>query len=471
MVSRIAVLARSNASMSWQSRLPSSNLISRSIPASAMKRRQASVVSAKPGGTRTPALINSPREEHLPPTRGTESFRHSSNQQSSGEPVVNAPSIFRSTATAALFMVALLTTLANDGNDAGGAIDAEHHSGLDDLRRMPGADHCLEPVLAADDRRMAHDPANISDAGLDLGESRRPGRRSGWRHQDLSFLQLPHFRHRLADPGAALDDAGAAGEALEFGDAVGILDLLHRRPIRQRLVGHAPKHDGERLLDHFRRGADGGRRTPFLELLHHVLAPQNLLRPNLGAARGDPGRPGRDHVPQTLLDLVATQQPDVLDVGDHAVFLHDHADFAHLVPENRMEPVFDVEEMVFDVGEHRLGAAQQLVELLPVLVLLDQAAILGDDAVALGPHLLGRSLDGHALLDFPDVSIDAGERHVHLVVPTAVVVEPAGSGRDVEPRLARLVQRGKPLLPLGQLLQRRLHLGPFLAGYDRRIYP
>src|ERR1700693_3785379 len=208
MVSRIAELARSNASMSWQSRLPSSNLSSRSIPASAMKRRQPSVVRAKPGGTRTPALINSPREEHLPPTRGTESFRHSSNQQSSGEPAVNASSTCWSIAAAAPFMAALLTTLSNDGNDAGGAIDVEHHSGLDDLRRKPGADHCRHPVLAADDRRMAHDPPNIGDAALDLGESRRPGRRSGRRHQDLSFLQLPHFQHRLADPGATVDDAG-----------------------------------------------------------------------------------------------------------------------------------------------------------------------------------------------------------------------------------------------------------------------
>src|ERR1019366_1248251 len=235
-------------------------------------------------------------------------------------------------------------------------------------------------VLAANDRRMAHDPANIGDAGLDLGEGRRPGRRSSWRHQDLPFLQLPDFRHCLADAGSALDDAGAAGEAFEFGDAVGILDLLHRRPICQRLVGHAPKHNGERLLDHVRRSANGGRRVPFLELLHDALAPENLLRPNFGAAWGDPGRPGRDYIPQTLLDLVATQQPDIIDVVDHAVLLHDHGDFAHLVPEDRMEPVFDVEEMVLNVGEHRLGAAKQLVELLPVRFLLDETAILRDDA-------------------------------------------------------------------------------------------
>src|ERR1039457_322434 len=106
MVSRIAVLARSNASMSWQSRLPSSNLIFRSIPASAMKRRQPSVVSAKPGGTRTPALINSPREEHLPPTRGTESFRHSSNQQTTGRPVFMASAGARSITLAALAICA-----------------------------------------------------------------------------------------------------------------------------------------------------------------------------------------------------------------------------------------------------------------------------------------------------------------------------------------------------------------------------
>jgi hypothetical protein len=56
-------------------------------------------------------------------------------------------------------------------------------------------------------------------------------------------------------------------------------------------------------------------------------------------------------------------QPDVLDLLDQAVFLEDRRDFAHLVPEHRMEPVLDVEQVVFDIGEHRLGAAEQLVEL------------------------------------------------------------------------------------------------------------
>ena len=188
---------------------------------------------------------------------------------------------------------------------------------------------------------------------------------------------------------------------------------------RQRLVGHAPEHDGEGLLDHFRRGADGGRRAPFLELLHHALAPHDFLRPGLGAARRDAGGPGRDDVPQRRLDLVAAQQPDVLDVLDHAVLLHDRADFAHLVPEHRVEPVLDVEQVVLDVGEHRLGAAEQFVELLAVLFLLDQAAVLGGDAVALGAHLLGRPLDADALLELADVGLDAGQRHVHLVVPAS----------------------------------------------------
>lgn len=52
-----------------------------------MKRRYPSVVSAKPGGTRTPALISSPSEEHFPPTRSTDSFLHSSSQQTIGRPV------------------------------------------------------------------------------------------------------------------------------------------------------------------------------------------------------------------------------------------------------------------------------------------------------------------------------------------------------------------------------------------------
>ena len=64
----------------------------------------------------------------LAPDQGTQnSCRHSSNQQSSGEPVVNAPPTCRTTPAAAM-MTAAPSNLANDGNDAGGAIHAQHHS-------------------------------------------------------------------------------------------------------------------------------------------------------------------------------------------------------------------------------------------------------------------------------------------------------------------------------------------------------
>ena len=49
--------------------------------------------------------------------------------------------------------------------------------GLDLRRRAAGADDGRQPVLAADDRGVRHDAADVRDHRLDLREDRRPGRR------------------------------------------------------------------------------------------------------------------------------------------------------------------------------------------------------------------------------------------------------------------------------------------------------
>ena len=82
-----------------------------------------------------------------------------------------------------------------------------------------------------------------------------------------------------------------------------------------------------------------------------------------------------------------TQEEDVLLVDQKAVPGKERAELAHLVPENGVVPVIDVEVVVLDVGEHGAGEGKLLVECLSNL-LGKKGAMLVGDPVAFGDHLL-----------------------------------------------------------------------------------
>src|ERR1700759_3448278 len=110
-----------------------------------MAAANASVVTANPGGTATPARASSPRDAALPPT---------------------AP------ASAASLSVTTKVTASvlQHADGAAVAVTPDPAPCPDPLGRVPAADDGGHPVLAGDDRRMGHAPANIRDRCLDLRE-------------------------------------------------------------------------------------------------------------------------------------------------------------------------------------------------------------------------------------------------------------------------------------------------------------
>src|SRR5216683_1389722 len=111
--------------------------------------RNAWVVMANPGGTWSPSRRSEPRPNALPPTNGWQSPVQSSRRRISASGTM-------------------------DGDHSAGAVDGDRVAGFDPSGAVAGADDRRQFVLAADDRRMTHDAANIRHRPFDRGEDRRP---------------------------------------------------------------------------------------------------------------------------------------------------------------------------------------------------------------------------------------------------------------------------------------------------------
>ena len=155
-------------------------------PASSTNARKAPALTAKPGGTGTPAASSSPRFALLPPNAvGVGSPQLG---ERAGEGGAHAASV-------------------EDRDDAGRAVDADRLPGLDLGRRAAGPDDGGQPVLAADDRGVRHDAADVGDDGLDVGEDRRPGRRRDRADEDVPVAHAGDLLDVDHDPRDALDGA------------------------------------------------------------------------------------------------------------------------------------------------------------------------------------------------------------------------------------------------------------------------
>ena len=131
--------------------------------------RYAWVVTAKPGGTRSPSRRRDPRPIALPPTRA----RSSGVQASSGTTCLvtaKAPGRCRCPADAD----PSTSSSAQDRDKSDVGVDADSIARLDPLGRRTRSDHRWKAVLAAHDRSVRHDPADIRDGRLDQGKHRRP---------------------------------------------------------------------------------------------------------------------------------------------------------------------------------------------------------------------------------------------------------------------------------------------------------
>ena len=122
------------------------------------------------------------------------------------------------------------------------------------------------------------------------------------------------------------------------------------------------------------------------------------------------------------------------------------AELAHLVPEDRVVPVLDVEVVALDVREDRPRQPEVLIERRSRLVVGQQRSVLVGDPVALGADRGERAGDVLARLRAARCRppmIASGTRRV--VDPRAVVVVEAVAVRVVEPRRLHGVPVREPL--------------------------
>ena len=149
----------------------------------------------------------------------------------------------------------------------------------------PGADHGRQPVLARDDRRVGHDPADVGDGRLDLGEDRRPGRRGDRADEDLAGADVGDLVAGLDHPGRTLDLARRGGRPRARGR------VLARAPTPAALRGDAPEHHVIGSLTDSGIAPSAGGGVHSRELLEQLLAARDDRRPVVrarAAARRSP---------------------------------------------------------------------------------------------------------------------------------------------------------------------------------------
>src|SRR5690554_6614092 len=83
-----------------------------------------------------------------------------------------------------------------DGHDPAPAVDADALAVLDPLRRLAGADHRRQVVLACDDGHVAHRSADVGDRRADALEDRTPGRVGDLADEDVALLDAADFTTR-----------------------------------------------------------------------------------------------------------------------------------------------------------------------------------------------------------------------------------------------------------------------------------
>src|SRR5262245_10837793 len=161
-----------------------------------------------------------------------------------------------------------------------------------------------------------------------------------------------------------------------------------------------------------------------------------------GAARA----PVEPELLERRAHLVVTQVEDVLSLGQEPVPGEQRAELANLVPEDRQVAVVDVEVVVLDVRKDEPGECKALVE-GAATVLVDQRAILFRNPLTLCERGVARTRNVLAGLEAGDVGADRLDREPGVVDPGAVVVmKHAGSAREVEPRVLRLLELREPPL-------------------------
>ena len=101
-------------------------------------------------------------------------------------PAADRANPLMSTPTTELGLRVRDAVLVEDRHRAGVAVDPDPLPGLDPRGARRGPGDRRQTVLAAHDRRVRHDPADVRHGGPDLPEDRRPARRGERGHEDLA---------------------------------------------------------------------------------------------------------------------------------------------------------------------------------------------------------------------------------------------------------------------------------------------
>ena len=83
-----------------------------------------------------------------------------------------------------------------------------------------------------------------------------------------------------------------------------------------------------------------------------------------------------------------------------------------------------------------------------VIRVLKELQIFINNTVALGNQLRSWPARIFARLQGFDMHFNVGQRDIEIIVPGSVMVEPAGSGRDVEPWVTGFLKGGQPLFTI-----------------------
>ncbi len=309
---------------------------------------------------------------------------------------------------------------------------------------MSGPHHRRHAVFARHDGRMAHRAADIGHRRLDLAEHRPPARAGHRADEDVALAHLADLARGLEHPRNAFDDARRSGET---GDHVLALLVDRRRPAFQAFAGDAPQHLHRGVFHRIGYGAERDRRIPVLEPFVDRAPPRQQRLEMPPALAIDARRPGQHRVDQRLFHLGVLKVKNVLRLLDHIRPHQQVAELAHLVVEGDDEPVLAEEFVVLDIGEHRVAEAEHLVEGGPVVVGRQKFAVVRHEALAFLLEPVDRPVEAFAPLHHRDIARQRRERNRQIVVPAALVVIEPVAARDVEPRLARRLERVEPLAP------------------------
>jgi hypothetical protein len=127
--------------------------------------------------------------------------------------------------------------------------------------------------------------------------------------------------------------------------------------------------------------------------------------------------------------------------------------------------MFDVEVVVFYIGEHGAGQAQFAFK-HGAVVGIKQIGVFGGDALALGGQFCGGAFYGFSGFDAHDVVFDIAQGNVQVLDPVFIVRVKTIARCEVEPRILRGFPCGDPCAAIGRSGDSGQEVGGCASSFD-----